>query len=90
MSPILAFVDLGVEPNHREYVTQALSKLSNVLEPYGVRGECDILPLVPALGIEDLWDFVNNIVLKTKGITAELTSIVLETDKCLMKKEKSV
>jgi len=88
LSPILAIVDLSVASDHREYVTQTLSKLPNVLELYEARGECNLVSLVSAPWIEELWDFIDNIVLKTKR-TAELTPLVLETDKGPMKKEKS-
>jgi DNA-binding Lrp family transcriptional regulator len=62
-------------------VIQALSKLPNVEELYEVTGEFDIVSLVSAADIEEFRDFLNNKVMKIKGVKSTVTSIVLHAPK---------
>jgi DNA-binding Lrp family transcriptional regulator len=62
-------------------VIQALSKLPNVEELYEVTGEFDIVSLVSAADIEEFRDFLNNKVMKIRGVKSTVTSIVLNAPK---------
>lgn len=81
MARLLAFIDIFVESPALGDVMQALSELPDVEELYEVTGEYDIVTLVSAEGIEEFRDFLNNKILKIKGVKSTTTSIVLHAAK---------
>ena len=74
-------MDIFVESATMDDVIQALSKLPNVEELYEVTGEFDVVSLVSAADIEEFRDFLNNKVMKIKGVKSTVTSIVLNAPK---------
>jgi DNA-binding Lrp family transcriptional regulator len=82
MVPLLAFVDIFVDPTSRaDDVAGALSRLSNVVELYEVKGEFDIVTLISASSIEEFHNILHNKILNIKGVRSEVSSVVINTDK---------
>jgi DNA-binding Lrp family transcriptional regulator len=81
LARLLAFVDIFVESPILDEVVKALKQLPNVEELYEVTGEFDIVTLVSAADIEEFREFLNNKILKIKGVKSTVTSIVLSAPK---------
>ena len=77
----MAFVDIFVESPTLDDVVTALKQLPSVEELYEVTGEFDIVTLVSAADIDEFRDFLNNKILKIKGVRSTVTSIVLSAPK---------
>jgi DNA-binding Lrp family transcriptional regulator len=75
---LLVFVGIFVESPNLDDVIQALSQFPNVEELYEVTGEFDIVALISASSIEEFSYFLKNKLLKTKGVTSTVTSVVLK------------
>jgi DNA-binding Lrp family transcriptional regulator len=76
-----AFVNIFVEVPLIDDVVQALMKIDAVEEMYEVTGEFDIVTLVSASDIEEFRDVLKNRIMKIKGVTSTITSIVLISHK---------
>ena len=81
LARLLAFVDIFVESPALNDVVKALKQLPNVEELYEVTGEFDVVTLVSTADIEEFRDFLNNKILKIKGVKSTVTSIVLSAPK---------
>lgn len=81
LARLLAFVDIFVESPALNDVVKALKELPNVEELYEVTGEFDVVTLVSTADIEEFRDFLNNKILKIKGVKSTVTSIVLSAPK---------
>lgn len=81
LARLLAFVDIFVESLALNDVVEALKLIPNVEELYEVTGEFDIVTLCSAADIEEFRDFLNNKILKIRGVKSTVTSIVLSAPK---------
>ena len=77
MHELHGFVNIFAEPDLIDEVVEALSKIDAVEELYEVTGEYDIVTLVCASDIEGFSDILKNKIMKIKGVTSTITSIIL-------------
>jgi DNA-binding Lrp family transcriptional regulator len=78
---LLVFVNIFVDPHALDDVVQALSQFPNVEELYQVTGEYDLIALVSAASIEAFRDFLKDKLLKIKGVSSTITSVVFNAPK---------
>jgi len=71
------FVNIFAEADLIDEVVDALSKIDAVEELYEVTGEYDIVTLVCASDIEGFSDVLKNKIMKIKGVTSTITSLIL-------------
>lgn len=81
MPRLLAFVDIFAESSSIDDVVTQLSKLENLEELYEATGEFDIVTLVSAEDIEEFRDVLRNRIMKIKGVSSTVSSVVLKTHK---------
>jgi len=90
MNRLLASVNIFVDPSKKEHVVTALSELNSIEEIYEVAGEYDIVTLVSASCLEEFRDVLQKKIMRIKGITSTITTIVLEPHKGPKCQQKNV
>ncbi len=78
---IVVLLNVFVESQELEAVTQALEKLPQVTDLYEVTGEYDLVALVRTESINAFRDLLKNRILRIKGIRSTVSAVIIHTHK---------
>ncbi|MBS7645250.1 MAG: Lrp/AsnC ligand binding domain-containing protein [Candidatus Bathyarchaeia archaeon] len=78
---ITAIINIFVETEWMEKVTEAVASLPETVDVYEVTGEFDLVAVARASDIMEFRRFIKDKVMKIKGIKSTVTSIILYTHK---------
>lgn len=81
MPGITAIINIFVETEWMEKVTEAVASFPEVVDVYEVTGEFDLVAMVKAEDIMEFRKFLKDKVMKVKGIKSTVTSVILYTHK---------
>ncbi|MEM2901947.1 MAG: Lrp/AsnC ligand binding domain-containing protein [Candidatus Bathyarchaeia archaeon] len=81
MPGITAIINIFVETEWMEKVTEAIASFPEVVDVYEVTGEFDLVAMVKAEDIMEFRRFLKDKVMKVKGIKSTVTSVILYTHK---------
>jgi len=78
---VTAIINVFVETELLEKVTDSITKFSEVIDVYEVTGEFDLVAMVKADTILDFRRFLKDKIMKMQGIKSTVTSIILYAHK---------
>jgi DNA-binding Lrp family transcriptional regulator len=78
---IAAIINIFVETEWMEKVTEAVASLPEIVDVYEVTGEFDLVAVARANDISEFRRLIKDKVMKIKGIKSTVTSIILYTHK---------
>ena len=78
---VRVFLNLFVDSNELEKVTESLVKLPEVMDVFEVTGEYDIVVILKVENILAFRELLKNKVLKINGVKSTVSSVVLYTHK---------
>ena len=78
---VRAILHVFVEPGKIEEVGKALAKISEVIDIYEVTGEYDIIATAKANDLHKLSSLISERLMKTHGVKAATTSVILHAYK---------
>jgi DNA-binding Lrp family transcriptional regulator len=81
MGGVTAIINIFVETEAMEKVTEAITSFPEVVDVHEVTGEFDLVAVVKADDIMEFRRFLKDKVMKVKGIKSTVTSIILFTHK---------
>jgi len=84
---VLVFVNIIVEPQLTDFVTNALRELPDLEAMYEVTGEFDILCLASTSSIEEFRDLLKNRILKIRGVKSVKSSVILYSHRGLKRNQ---
>ena len=78
---IVVLLNVFVESQELEAVTQALEKLPQVTNLYEVTGEYDLVALLKTDSISGFRELLKNKILRIKGIRSTVSAVIIHTHK---------
>jgi DNA-binding Lrp family transcriptional regulator len=78
---IVVLLNVFVESQELEAVTQALEKLPQVTDLYEVTGEYDLVALMKTESISAFRELLKNRILRIKGIRSTVSAVIIHTHK---------
>jgi DNA-binding Lrp family transcriptional regulator len=78
---VVVLLNVFVESQELENVSNALEKLPQVTDLYEVTGEYDLVALISAESITAWRELLKNKILKIKGIRSTVSAVILHTHK---------
>jgi len=78
---IVVLLNVFVESQELERVTQALAKLPEVTDLYEVTGEYDLVALIRTGSITDFRELLKNRILRIKGIRSTVSAVIIHSHK---------
>ncbi len=81
LSPLLASINIFVEPSEKDNVVASLLKLDRLEEVYEVTGDCDIVSVVSVSCLEEFRDLLHKRIMNIKGVKSTITSVILKRHK---------
>jgi len=78
---IVVLLNVFVESNELERVTQALARMPEVTDLYEVTGEYDLIALIRTDSITTFRAILKDKILKIKGIRSTVSAVIIHTHK---------
>lgn len=78
---IVVLLNVFVESNELERVTQALERMPEVTDLYEVTGEYDLIALIRTDSITTFRAILKDKILKIKGIRSTVSAVIIHTHK---------